>query len=151
MIKGSLIAQVLICILMVSFQSLSDAQAGEPNDLEFTCGAVVSVSSDRIVIIESDFDTNKEMKAFFDLPADVVFTNFDSLGDIKLGDIVDIDYKIKGDRNIAKSISVQRPKTMAQTRTKAGSPRGSLNSLMKGLEGGSKKDDVEFKHEIDEY
>lgn len=87
--------------------------AGEPGvpeeELEYTFGTVKSVGADGIVITEFDYDTGEEKDATYAIDPKVELNNVASLKEIVAGDEVDIDYKLEGEKNVAKMIAVAKP------------------------------------------
>jgi hypothetical protein len=78
-------------------------------ELEYTFGTVKSVGTDQIVILEFDYDSGEEKEMTYALDPKVELDNVASLKDLVQGDEVDIDYKVEGDKKVAKVIAVARP------------------------------------------
>lgn len=76
-------------------------------DSEFTYGTVVSVSAGNMKISEYDFETDTSEEVTYDVAQDVKMENVKSIGDVREGDEVEIEYLVKGGKRTAVSIYVE--------------------------------------------
>lgn len=88
--------------------AIKDA-ADEGEDLEYTFGTVKSVDGGQIVISEFDYDTGQEKEAAYEVDPKAELSNVKSLQEIKVGDEVDVDYRVEGEKKIAQAIAVAKP------------------------------------------
>ena len=107
--KMGVSAFILACgLLATAGAGLCAAQevAEEP---EYTFGTVKSVSGDQMVINEYDYDTGEEKEASYAIDPAVELHNVTAVSEIAVGDEVDIDYLVKGDKKTAIVLSVAKP------------------------------------------
>lgn len=98
---------VLVAIfLAVALSGLSLAQEGE--ELEYSWGEVSSVSSDKIVVKEYDYETDKEIEVTYEVDPKAEFKGVGSLKDVSVGDAVEIEYSVVDSKKVAKIIDVER-------------------------------------------
>ena len=97
---------LVFAFLMCSVSGVSLAQ--EEEDMEYSWGTVSDVSSNRIVVTQYDYESGQEVDDTYIVDPNVELENVDSLTSIAVGDNVDINYVIKGDKRIAKVITVEK-------------------------------------------
>lgn len=93
------------------------AEATEP-ETEFSFGTVKSIAQNQIVVSEYDYESNTDVNVTYEVPADAEFENVKSLGEIAVGDSVDIDFLAKEGKKVAVVITVEKP-TEVQDETAA--------------------------------
>jgi len=96
----------LTCSL--STVALAQEEAAEEGEIEYSWGIVSSVSSDQIIVKEYDYNSDEEVNVIYTIDPEVELANVSLLKDIVQGDTVDIEYVIKGDKKIARFISVEK-------------------------------------------
>ena len=92
--------------LMCSMPGISLAQ--EEEEMEYSWGAVSSVSSNQIVITEYDYDSDEGTDVTYAVDPNAELKNVDSLKDIAVGDNVDIEYVVRNGKKVAKIITVEK-------------------------------------------
>lgn len=92
--------------LMCSMPGISLAQ--EEEEMEYSWGAVSSVSSNQIVITEYDYDSEEGADVTYAVDPNAELKNVDSLKDIAVGDNVDIEYVVRNGKKVAKIITVEK-------------------------------------------
>lgn len=97
-----LLAGLLIC----SVSNVSLAQ--EEEDVGFSWGSVVGVSSNEIIISEYDYETEEELQVAYVINSDTESNNVNSLEGIYVGDVVNIDYVVSGGKKVAKIITFEQ-------------------------------------------
>ncbi len=85
--------------------SVPSAYALDDEDLLYTYGVVKTVADDQIVITEIDSDTYEEIDVTYMIDPKVEVSG-GSLGAIKPGDSIDIDYIVEGGNRTAKVLTV---------------------------------------------
>ena len=101
------VAAILVLSLSVCFLS-SMSLAQEEEEMEYSWGTVSKVSSNQIVVPQYDYESGEEVDVTYTVDPNVELENVDSLKSIAVGDNVDINYVIKGDKRIAKVITVEK-------------------------------------------
>ena len=86
--------------------ALAQEVAEEP---EYTFGTVKGITGDQIVINEYDYDTGEAKEATYFIDPAVELHNVAAASEIAVGDEVDIDYLVKGDKKTAVVLSVAKP------------------------------------------
>lgn len=106
--KTSVLAFILACGMLVAGTGACAAEevAEEP---EYTFGTVKSISGDQLVINEYDYDSGEEKEATYSIDPSVELHNVAAVTEIAVGDEVDIDYLVKGDKKTAIVLSVAKP------------------------------------------
>lgn len=118
-------AFILVCGLLAPAGAAFAADAAAPADAatpavpadapvaeqepEYTFGTVKSLTGDQLVINEYDYDTGEEKEATYTVDPSVELHNVAAVTEIAVGDEVDIDYLIKGDKKTAIVLSVAKP------------------------------------------
>lgn len=74
---------------------------------EYSYGEVSSISSDQIVVKEFDYESNSEIETAYLIDNDTILDGVNSLGDVSVGDMADIEYELVGGDRIAKMIFVE--------------------------------------------
>ena len=106
--KYLVVAAVLaLGLLMCTVPGVSLAQ--EKEEIEYCWGTVSSVSSNQIVVTEYDYDRDEDVNATYTVDPKVELRNVGALKDIKVGDSINIDYVVRGDKKVAKIIAVEKP------------------------------------------
>lgn len=85
------------------------ALAQEEEVTEYSWGTVSSVSPGQIVVTEYDYASDEEVDVTYSVAPDVELKNVDSIENIAVGTSVDIDYVIKDEKRVAKTIAVEEP------------------------------------------
>ncbi|MBL7131123.1 MAG: hypothetical protein ISS45_06955 [Candidatus Omnitrophica bacterium] len=108
--KKLLVATALLGLsfLFGSMWSVSLAQEEEETEYSYSWGTVSSVSSNRIVVSEYDYDSAEEVSVTYTVDPNVTLKNADSLKDIAVGDNLDIEYVVKNGKKVAKIITVEK-------------------------------------------
>ena len=107
--------KILVYILIVFgalFSSLASVAGGEIKDTEHAYGIVEAIdcSANTIVIKERNYDDDTDSNVTYCLNSDTTFENINSLGEIAVGNDVDISYSEQNDdKKIVKFISVYKP------------------------------------------
>ncbi len=107
--KRYLVAAAVLALGLLICSGISLAQEEAEEELGYSWGIVSSVSSKQIVVTEYDYDTYEDVNATYTLDPKVSLKNAESLKDIKEGDDVEINYAIKGDKKVAKTITIKKP------------------------------------------
>ncbi|MBL7092293.1 MAG: hypothetical protein ISS24_02730 [Candidatus Omnitrophica bacterium] len=107
--KRYLVIAAVLALGLLICSGISLAQEEAEEDLGYSWGIVSSISSDRIVVIEYDYDTREDINVTYTLGPKVDLKNVESLKDIKEGDSIEIDYMISGNKKVAESITVEKP------------------------------------------
>ena len=97
---------LMLGFLMCSMPGISLAQ--EEEEMEYSWGAVSSVSSNQIVITEYDYDSEEGADVTYAVDPNAELKNVDSLKDIAVGDNVDIEYVVRNGKKVAKIITVEK-------------------------------------------
>ena len=98
---------IILAVAIFCFASnLSLAQDEE--DMDYSWGAVVEVSSDQIVVSEYDYDSDEEIDVVYKVSPDTELRNIEALKDLAEGDSVEIVYAFKGKDKIAKAITLEK-------------------------------------------
>ncbi|MBU4140602.1 MAG: hypothetical protein KKA80_01760, partial [Candidatus Omnitrophica bacterium] len=92
--KRYLVIAAVLALGLLICSGISLAQEEAEEDLGYSWGIVSSISSDRIVVIEYDYDTREDINVTYTLGPKVDLKNVESLKDIKEGDSIEIDYMI---------------------------------------------------------
>lgn len=95
-----LVASACLCTTM--------AQEAEIED-EYAYGNVKSISTDKIVVSEFDYDNDLETDIEYVIDANTKYENVNSQKDISSGDYVEITYATKMGKKIAILIIVEKP------------------------------------------
>ena len=93
---------VMACVVFISFLN---AQEEIP---EYTYGAVVSVSSRSITILEYDYDKEEEVERVYGVTQDTIFEHDASLSNMAPGDMADIEYMLSGNSRVARSVMIEK-------------------------------------------
>ena len=107
--KRYLVAAAVLALGLVICSGISLAQEEAAEELDYSWGTVNSVSSNQIILAEYDYDTEEEVNVTYTLDPKVDLKNVESLKDIKVGDNVEIDYVVRGDKKVAKAITIEKP------------------------------------------
>lgn len=110
-------AVLAVALLLCQMSSLSLAQEAEKaeevektekaEEVEYSWGTVSSISADQLVVKEYDYDSDAEIDVTYIVDSNLKLKNVDSLKNITVGSSVEIDYVTKGDKKMAKVISVE--------------------------------------------
>jgi len=76
---------------------------------DYTFGTVKSVTADQIVILEFDYDSEKEVEAAYGIDPKAELGDVASVSEIQPGDEVDIDYVARDGKKTAVGIFVSKP------------------------------------------
>jgi len=102
----------------------------QEEEYQWVWGEVVSVDAQNKLInikyLDYESDTEKEMSFVIDDKTN--FEGVNSLSDIKVNDTVSIDYIIKDNKNIARTISVEKPEDVTTEATPNLTPAETSNS-----------------------
>jgi len=102
----------------------------QEEEYQWAWGEVVSVDAQNKLInikyLDYESDTEKEMSFVIDEKTN--FEGVNSLSDIKVNDTVSIDYIIKDNKNIARTISVEKPEDVTTEATSNLTPAETSNS-----------------------
>ena len=82
-------------------------RAQEDQEDNYASGIVASVSKLQIVLIESDFESDKEKKVTYIITKKTKLENVDSIEEIKPDQWVSIDYEVKLGKKIALKITLE--------------------------------------------
>lgn len=99
-------AVLAVALLLCQMPSLSLAQEAE-EEVEYSWGTVSSLAANQIVVKEYDYDSDAEIDVTYTVDSNLKLKNVDSLKNIAVGSSVEIDYVTKGDKKVAKVISVE--------------------------------------------
>ncbi len=102
------VAVVSVLVLLICYVS-GVALAQEEQETKYSWGTVSSVSPSQIVVKEYNYDVEEEVDITYTPAPDIEFENVDSLKSIAVGDSVDIEYVVKGDKRVATLITVEKP------------------------------------------
>jgi len=101
------VAAVLVLgFLVCSVSSVSLGQ--EEEEIEYSWGTVISVSSNRITVSEHDYDSGKEVAVTYIVDPEVEFINVELLKDIAVDDSIEINYVVRDGKKVAKLIAVEK-------------------------------------------
>lgn len=103
--RGILVIMLTFCFLAQPYCSVVLAE--NEDEMEYAWGVVKEVSNDSIVVTEYDYDTDVDIDAAYSISSDTEVSNVETLDDISIGDMVDIEYFIVGGKKEAKVISVE--------------------------------------------
>ena len=78
-------------------------------DTEFSYGTVKSVSGTQLVLSEYDYDQDTDVDVTYTVPPEAELENVNSLAEIAVGDIVDIDFLVKDGKKVATLVTVEKP------------------------------------------
>lgn len=109
---------LFVIILSVMVISLPYATFAQEEDAEYGYGTVVKVNESKkeIVVSEYDYDSDTEINITYSVDPNAKFENVDSMGEIKVGDEIGIDYmEDETGRKIAKVISIYKPEPEFET------------------------------------
>ncbi|MDO9463899.1 MAG: hypothetical protein Q7J67_01165 [bacterium] len=95
-----------LSLLMCFVSNISLAQ--EEEELESSYGIVRSLSSNELVVRESNDDEGEEVDVSYIIDTKVELKNVKVLEDIAVGDSVEIEYVIRDGKKVAKIISVEK-------------------------------------------
>jgi len=73
--------------------------------LEFTFGTLVRVSDDSITIMEYNFEEEKEMEQVYAVTEATEFVNVANLSALKIGEEIEIEFKVKDGQKVAMAIA----------------------------------------------
>ena len=108
--KRYLVVAAVLALGLLIYPGISLAQEEEVEEkLDYSWGIVSSISSNQVVVIEYDYDTQEDINVTYTLDPKVELKNVESLKDIKEGDNVVIDYAIKDGKKLAKIITIEEP------------------------------------------
>jgi len=79
----------------------------EENTTEYSWGIVTKISGKIINVLEYDYDTDEDVEVVYAVDPEVELKNIDSLQDLQKGDNIEIDFVVKGEKRIAKVISLE--------------------------------------------
>lgn len=95
---------VMMFIIVCTFAKVSSAQEMEEYDISF--GTIVSVSESEIIINSDDMEGGEVTQESFLTAPEMVFENFETLDELKVGIFVEIFYQIKGETKVIDSITI---------------------------------------------
>lgn len=90
---------------------VAEAVGAAEEETEFSFGTVKSITGDQLVVSEYDYESNADVDVTYQVPAETEFENVASLKEIVVGDSVDIDFLVEGDKKKAVAITVEKPLT----------------------------------------
>ncbi|PIU42466.1 MAG: hypothetical protein COS99_00005 [Candidatus Omnitrophica bacterium CG07_land_8_20_14_0_80_42_15] len=100
------IATVLALSLLVCFSvGISIAQE---EGTEYSYGTVSKMAADQIVVSEYDYDKDAEVEVTYLIDPKVELENVTAVGDIAVGDAVEIEYVAQDGKKTAKAIVVEK-------------------------------------------
>jgi hypothetical protein len=115
---------IVIIVFMISFlfSCFGEATYGQeelteyPTDeasyaydaVEYSSGTVQAISPTQIMLREYDYETDADADVSYIIDTNVKLENVDSISDIAVGDIADIDYIMRDGRRVAKHIFVEK-------------------------------------------
>jgi hypothetical protein len=129
---GHLVAMVISAVFCVTAAAWAQDSTTDPSqsaapssdiEVQWLWGEVVTVGDTELTVKTLDYetDTEKEVKLFAD--EKTVFENAKAVTDIKPQDTVSIDYVMSKDgKNVAKTISVEKPEMSAAPAAEAIAP-----------------------------
>ena len=103
---------LFVIMLSAMVISLPYATLAQEEDAEYGYGTVVKVNESKreIVVSEYDYDNYTEINIAYSIDPNAKLENVDSIGEIKVGDEIGIDYmEDETGKKIAKVISVYKP------------------------------------------
>jgi hypothetical protein len=104
--KIILMVGVLVCAWGVA-PGIAQTEAEEKVETVagFSYGQVVSISSNKIIVREYDFDNEEGVQVTYVINSETEFVNVGSYNELQNGDDVEISYKNVGEEKIATAIS----------------------------------------------
>ena len=116
--NGLILLGVAVIFILTATEIFSQAVALTEQEEEFpiedwVVGDVVALDleGNQLALIYIDYQTNEEKEITIGVDDKTRYENVNKLQDIKVGDVVSIDYRITpGGKNIASTISVERIK-----------------------------------------
>ncbi|MBU1061558.1 MAG: hypothetical protein KJ957_00600 [Candidatus Omnitrophica bacterium] len=102
--KSILLVTLMFCFIVQLFCGVVWAE--NEGEIEYSWGIVKEVSSGTIVVTEEGYSTDEDVDMVYSIDKDVKLVDAKTLDDIKIGDEVEIEYVLKGDKPIAKVIYV---------------------------------------------
>ncbi|MFC1624403.1 hypothetical protein ACFL28_03715 [Candidatus Omnitrophota bacterium] len=98
---------LLIPLMVISlFLAFSNSSLAE-EEMEYSWGIVSDISFDKLILSEYDYDTDSELEVSYSIASDIELVNVDSVEEITIGDALEIEYVIAGNKNMAKVITVE--------------------------------------------
>lgn len=76
----------------------------EDDDINYSYGALVSQSPDKIVVLEYDYDRDEEIQVVYELTPETKVENVDALDKLQKNDNIEVYYKDVGGKKVAVSI-----------------------------------------------
>lgn len=101
--KNFLIVTLGILTFLFSL-SLCLAQEGE---MDYSWGVVVKVSPEEIIVLEYDYELEKETKVAYKIDRETEFIDIESIDDLIEDDPVEISYIVKNNERIIKTITLE--------------------------------------------
>ena len=79
----------------------------EEDTIEYSWGIVTKISDKTINVLEYDYDRDQDAEIVYTIDPKVELMNIDYLEDLQEGDNIEIDFVVKGEKRIAKVISLE--------------------------------------------
>ena len=116
--NGLILLGVAVIFILTATEIFSQAVALTEQEEEFpiedwVVGDVVALDleGNQLALIYIDYQTNEEKEITIGVDDKTRYENVNKLQDIKVGDVISVDYRITpGGKNIASTISVERIK-----------------------------------------
>ncbi|MFA5261633.1 MAG: hypothetical protein WC450_10430 [Candidatus Omnitrophota bacterium] len=86
----------------------SAVYAQEEEMEEYSWGTVAEISSDQIVIVEYNYETEEEQNETYMIAPDVELLGISALSEIKVGDAVEFRYSMQGDKKVILAIGLDK-------------------------------------------
>lgn len=108
MVQKLLKVVLLGCFLtLVSVPAMAqEAMEEEELNFQYAYGTIQEITTDKMVLLEYDFESEKEVEVSYLMDADIVFENFNSIADIKVGDDVDVAFLEENGQKVAALIAI---------------------------------------------
>ena len=103
--KNFFVMILVFCFLAQPF--CGTVLAAEEDTIEYSWGIVAKISGKTINVLEYDYDTDQDVEIVYVVDTEVELKNIDSLRDLQEGDNIEIDFVVKGEKRIAKVISLE--------------------------------------------
>lgn len=97
----SIIISLFIALSVVLIERGVMAQE---EDYRYSYGTVISVTEEAIELSEYDEATGEENSEVYFIDDDTVFEDFDSIDDVSEGDILEVEYFLKEEKRVARSV-----------------------------------------------
>lgn len=102
-----LVLSVILSVVTLFFVDIAKAEDVDVNNYSY--GTVKNISQDQITVTEYDYDTDEEIDETYAINSKTAFQNVTAIGEIAVGDNVDIVYVTENGVKIAQSIAAEKP------------------------------------------